>query len=230
MAIPFHRVAVRVGNYYFVTDSRGSRVRQYLVAPSRINDPLAPTPVFSFRQRGQRAQAQRRAWRQSWDALGISSAELRRRRLKTQLEPHCLVALDDGEKSFWLTPAAARATLQLLAAAQRVGVDLCVLSAFRSSGYQAQLIENKLRAGQTVQQIMSVNAAPGFSEHHRGRAIDLAMQDDRRLTADFEQTPGFAWLIANAARFGFRLSFPRDNWQGYIYEPWHWYYVGRKAR
>ncbi|MNW15580.1 D-alanyl-D-alanine carboxypeptidase [compost metagenome] len=40
----------------------------------------------------------------------------------------------------------------------------------------------------------------------------------------FEQTPAFAWLQANADRFGFVLSFPRGNACGYLYEPWHWCY------
>ena len=31
-----------------------------------------------------------------------------------------------------------------------------------------------------------------------------------------------AWLVANAVRFGFALSYPRDNPHGIAYEPWHW--------
>jgi hypothetical protein len=38
----------------------------------------------------------------------------------------------------------------------------------------------------------------------------------------FEDTAAFAWLNAHAADHGYTLSFPRDNPEGYIYEPWHW--------
>jgi D-alanyl-D-alanine carboxypeptidase len=44
------------------------------------------------------------------------------------------------------------------------------------------------------------------------------------LEEDFEETPAFRWLSANAGRFGFVLSFPRDNPHDYVYEPWHWCY------
>ncbi len=46
------------------------------------------------------------------------------------------------------------------------------------------------------------------------------------LNPDFDKTRAFKWLVANAARFSFELSFPQDNSQGVSYEPWHWRYVG----
>ena len=47
---------------------------------------------------------------------------------------------------------------------------LLIVSGFRSIEYQASLIRKKLNAGQSVSEILQVNAAPGFSEHHTGRA------------------------------------------------------------
>ncbi|RTL24879.1 MAG: hypothetical protein EKK49_20850, partial [Rhodocyclaceae bacterium] len=32
----------------------------------------------------------------------------------------------------------------------------------------------------------------------------------------------FVWLNAHAAGHGYTLSFPRNNPEGYLYEPWHW--------
>jgi len=88
--------------------------------------------------------------------------------------------------------------------------------------YQASLIRRKLEAGQSVSEILNVNAAPGYSEHHTGRAIDIAVPDAEPLTEEFESSKAFAWLEKNAASFGFSMSYPRENRQGFVYEPWHW--------
>lgn len=111
---------------------------------------------------------------------------------------------------------------QMLAAASRDGVRLMLVSGFRSIEYQASLIRKKIAAGQSLSEILAVNAAPGFSEHHSGRAIDIATPGSRPLTEEFEQTEAFSWLQQNAARFDFFMTYPRDNPQGFIYEPWHW--------
>ncbi len=121
-----------------------------------------------------------------------------------------------------LTVATAAAWQDMLRAASTDGVTLMIVSGFRSVAYQAGLIRNKLDAGQSLSDILAVNAAPGFSEHHSGRAIDVATPGSRPLTEEFEQTAAFAWLNRNASRFGFSMSYPRENPQGFIYEPWHW--------
>ena len=69
---------------------------------------------------------------------------------------------------------------------------------------------------------MTVSAAPGYSEHHTGRAVDIATPGSRPLTEEFEDSAAFHWLNENAADFGFSMSYPRDNRYGFIYEPWHW--------
>jgi D-alanyl-D-alanine carboxypeptidase len=88
--------------------------------------------------------------------------------------------------------------------------------------YQARLIRKKINAGQKIGDILEVNAPPGFSEHHTGRAVDVATPGSRPLTEDFESTQAFAWLQRRAAEFGFSMSYPRDNPCGFVYEPWHW--------
>jgi D-alanyl-D-alanine carboxypeptidase len=102
------------------------------------------------------------------------------------------------------------------------GVVVELLSAFRSVERQAEIVRAKLGRGQSIDEILTVLAPPGFSEHHTGRAIDVGTPGCKPLEVAFEQTPAFAWLERNAARFGFRLSFPRGNPFGYQYEPWHW--------
>jgi D-alanyl-D-alanine carboxypeptidase len=121
-----------------------------------------------------------------------------------------------------LTPATAAAWGELVAAAAADGVTLLIVSGFRDIDYQARLIRKKINAGQLVSDILKVNAAPGFSEHHTGRAVDIATPGSRPLTEEFEDTDAFRWLRANGARFGFSMTYPRENSYGFIYEPWHW--------
>jgi D-alanyl-D-alanine carboxypeptidase len=121
-----------------------------------------------------------------------------------------------------LAPNAASAWRKLKMAAESEVINLQIVSAFRSVAYQRQIIERKLAAGKTMEEILFVSAAPGYSEHHTGRAIDISSSGCKPLTEEFEQTPEFAWLVRRAKDFRFSMTYPRDNKFGVIYEPWHW--------
>jgi D-alanyl-D-alanine carboxypeptidase len=121
-----------------------------------------------------------------------------------------------------LTPDTAAEWRNMKQAAAEAGVQLLLVSGFRSVRHQADIIRRKLAAGQSIEAILVVNAAPGFSEHHTGRAVDVATPGTRPLTADFERSDAFRWLTDNAAAFGFRMPFGRNNRFGFEYEPWHW--------
>ena len=121
-----------------------------------------------------------------------------------------------------LTPRAAERWRGMVRSAEEEGVTLLIVSGFRSFQYQAALIRNKISAGQALGEILEVNAAPGFSEHHTGNAVDIATPGSRPLTEEFEHSEAFAWLNRRAREFGFEMSYPRDNRWGFIYEPWHW--------
>jgi D-alanyl-D-alanine carboxypeptidase len=125
-----------------------------------------------------------------------------------------------------LQAATATAWQRLQVAALTDGVELQLVSAFRSVDYQCQLIQRKLERGIGIESILQVNAAPGFSEHHSGRALDIGCPGYAHLEEEFEQSPAFAWLQRRGGEFGFRMSFPRNNSFGVLYEPWHWYYEG----
>ena len=111
---------------------------------------------------------------------------------------------------------------EMVAAASGDGIALMIVSGFRSMEYQAALIRKKLNASQELSDILKVNAAPGYSEHHSGRAVDIATPGSRPLTEEFESSEAFDWLVARGKDFDFSLSYPRDNRYGFIYEPWHW--------
>jgi D-alanyl-D-alanine carboxypeptidase len=107
-------------------------------------------------------------------------------------------------------------------AALNDGIELQVVSAFRSASYQLGIIERKLDQGLSMDEILRASAAPGYSEHHSGRVVDISCPGFAALEEEFEQSPAFAWLKGNASRFGFSLSYPRNNKHGITYEPWHW--------
>ena len=124
---------------------------------------------------------------------------------------------------------AARELLAMQREAAADGVDLHLLSGFRSVDLQQQIFfDVKSERNQSAEERAKVSAPPGFSEHSTGYAIDLG--DGSRPTAHFsegfELTPAFRWLQENANRYHFKLSFPRGNAQGVTYEPWHWRFEG----
>jgi len=121
-----------------------------------------------------------------------------------------------------LTPAAARQWHAMVEAADAVGIQLLIVSGFRGIDYQAALIRKKINAGQDIDEILTVNAAPGHSEHHTGRAVDIATPGSRPLTEEFESTDAFRWLESRAVEFDFTMTYPRDNPWGIAFEPWHW--------
>lgn len=138
------------------------------------------------------------------------------------------IAPDSGAE-VRLTPEAAGAWSALRSAAAAEGVTLWALSGFRSVARQAEIIAAKRAAGLSDEEIFSVIAPAGHSEHHTGRALDIGCPESHELDSSFAETAAFAWLQKNAGRFGFRLSYPPENRFGIRYEPWHWCYHPRMA-
>jgi D-alanyl-D-alanine carboxypeptidase len=160
--------------------------------------------------------------------LGISTDLIEARGLPLCAEPDALEVAEIGDdgREYRLTPHAAAAWRRMKQAAAAEGVVLNLISAFRSVDRQVEILREKLADGATLEEILSASAPPGYSEHHTGRAIDIATDEAAPLEIEFERTPAFAWLRRNAARFDFVLSFPEGNRYGYQYEPWHWFYTG----
>lgn len=137
-----------------------------------------------------------------------------------------LVAIGPGVQ---MQRDAAAALRDLQDAALADGVDIRVLSAFRPIALQKQIFfDVKSERNQSARERAQVSAPPGFSEHSTGYAVDLGdgRRPDANLSPRFEGTEAFAWLLDNANRFHFEMSFPRGNRQGVSYEPWHWRFEG----
>lgn len=117
---------------------------------------------------------------------------------------------------------------KMFAAAKAEGITLRVVSGYRSFQYQIGLFHKyMLRSG--FERANRYSALPGQSEHQTGYVVDV---DDgtNRYTVDqsFDQTPAYRWLDAHAQEYGFILSYPKDKEDitGYMYEPWHYRFVG----
>lgn len=160
--------------------------------------------------------------------LGIQDQHLSSNKLNPSAEAKyddlVVVDIDFEGKAFLLDFETAIAWKDMVVSALKDGVHLKPFSGFRSVKYQEQLIQKRLASGRNIDDILKHIAIPGFSEHHTGCAIDIYSKDNAVLEEAFEQTKEFSWLTENAARFGFTLSYPRDNQKGIIFEPWHWFY------
>jgi D-alanyl-D-alanine carboxypeptidase len=118
--------------------------------------------------------------------------------------------------------------LQMREEAKNDGIYLVFLSGYRSINLQKDIFYSlKSIRNQEAAERARVSAPPGYSEHSTGFAIDIgdATQRDTDFETEFENTKAFRWLIKNAAKFHFKLSFSKDN-KFIDYEPWHWRYEG----
>ena len=118
--------------------------------------------------------------------------------------------------------------LKMREEARKDGIYLVFLSGYRSINLQNEIFYSlKSIRNQEAFERARVSAPPGYSEHSTGFAIDIgdATQRETDFQTEFENTNAFKWLLKNAAKFHFKLSFNKNN--KYIdYEPWHWRYEG----
>lgn len=113
----------------------------------------------------------------------------------------------------------------LLRRADRDGIDLKIISAFRSFGEQAQLkgAYTVTYGSGTANQF---SADQGYSEHQLGTTVDFTNTQVGATFSGFAQTEEYKWLRENAHKYGFVLSYPENN-NYYQFEPWHWRFVGK---
>lgn len=127
-----------------------------------------------------------------------------------------------------LRDAAAGAAEELFAAARQDGVDLTLVSAYRSYGYQQGTYDRWVqRYGQA--EADRISARPGHSEHQTGLTMDVGAASGRcTLEQCFGDTPEGRWLVQHAAEHGWIIRYPQgaEPVTGYSYEPWHLRYLG----
>ena len=179
-----------------------------------------------------RANMLRRPWTEAYRrrvrgyhrTLGVPRDYARRHGLALVMEADRLhpIGRDPFDRDQYLAPAAAAGWGRMREAASADAITLNSVSAYRGIDYQAALLERKLAGGALIGDILKVSAAPGFSEHHSGLALDVGTPGSPPLEEAFEDTPAYRWLCRRAGEFAFHLSYPRGNPHGIAFEPWHW--------
>jgi len=112
-------------------------------------------------------------------------------------------------------------TEALVREARAAGIDINIVSGYRSFGAQADLkSQYRVTYGSGANRF---SAEQGYSEHQLGTAVDFGTKKSGGLAG--ESSGAYDWLRKNAHRFGFVLSYPKGN-AYYMFEPWHWRYVG----
>jgi len=111
----------------------------------------------------------------------------------------------------------------LLDAASKAKMDLKIVSAYRSFDEQVDIKGQFSQVYGTGANTFS--ADQGYSEHQLGTTVDLTTPEIGGAYNSFATTKEYQWLLDNAYRYGFILSYPEGN-TFYIFEPWHWRFVG----
>lgn len=132
--------------------------------------------------------------------------------------------LNDG-KVYKLDEEALKSYIEMSEAAKKDGINLKIISAHRTYAYQAGLY-NRYVDKHGKDEADRFSARPGHSEHETGLAIDL-----NEISKSFEDTKAFSWLDKNAQLYGYILRYPSgmEHRTGYLYEPWHYRYVGKET-
>ncbi len=109
--------------------------------------------------------------------------------------------------------------------AAKEGITLTVVSGYRSYTRQTTLYNNYVARDGKVN-ADTYSARPGHSEHQTGLAADLNLVD-----TSFENTKAGKWLAKNCYKYGFILRYPKgkESITGYIYEPWHFRFIGDES-
>jgi|GEM_PF-289434 len=146
-------------------------------------------------------------------------------------EPDDLVLIDYSIANIgfdlYLREEAYNALVRMDADAYEQGVELYVTSAYRSATRQDELW-NGYADSDGAEVADTYSARPGFSDHQTGLTVDF--HKDGYALEDYENFAEANWLAENAYKYGFIIRYPegKENVTGYVYESWHYRYVGEE--
>ncbi|MGN1136650.1 MAG: M15 family metallopeptidase [Oscillospiraceae bacterium] len=143
----------------------------------------------------------------------------------------------NGDRDFEFDERAADYLIDMFEAAKKDGINLTVNSAYRTIEYQQynfdrsvqQRVNNGMSYEEAVLDTEKEVAYPGKSEHNAGLSADIFSDEYVSFDDDgFKNTKAYAWLMENAADYGFILRYPegKEAETGIIYEPWHYRFIG----
>ncbi len=116
--------------------------------------------------------------------------------------------------------------LSMIDTASSTGIKIYAFSAYRSYPEQKAL-KNEYSITYGAGTANSFSADQGYSEHQLGTTVDIITPGLGGVLDGFDKTPASKWMLDNAYKYGFVLSYPEKN-SYYVYEPWHWRFVGTK--
>ena len=141
--------------------------------------------------------------------------------------PENLELLDNSyaKSGIYLVKEAKDNIEKLISDAKNDGMNIRVISAYRSYSYQENLYNNYVK-NDGVENADTYSARPGYSEHQTGLVVDVTRAFDD--FNNFENTDEYNWMLDNAANYGFILRYPKDKEDitTYSFEAWHYRYVG----
>lgn len=129
------------------------------------------------------------------------------------------------------SPEARAAFNEMAAAALLDDIRLVAFSTYRSFERQQEIYARYVgNDGQEAADRYS--ARPGYSEHQTGLAFDIGEENAEQHFAreSFGETAAGKWVAEHAHTYGFILRYPKgkEKITGYMYEPWHFRYIGKE--
>ena len=127
----------------------------------------------------------------------------------------------------YLAKSTAEAAKAMFEAAKEEGIILLGASGYRSYEVQ-EILYNSRVENEGQEEADRYTAKPGQSEHQTGLALDILSEDYQDMDDNFDSTEAYAWLKENCYKYGFILRYPegKEDITGFLYEPWHYRYIG----
>ena len=145
-------------------------------------------------------------------------------KLPSNYEAKDLVTLSKtySSRGHKIKKVASESLMKMIDAAKADGLNLLVISGYRTESTQRGLFNNSVKRNGEAHALI-YSAKPGHSEHQLGLAVDLNSTEE-----SFDQTKEYKWLKANSYKYGFIERYPKGKEfiTGYGYEPWHYRYLG----
>lgn len=115
---------------------------------------------------------------------------------------------------------------EMCAAAAEDGIYIYAGSGYRSFATQKYLYDTYVKKD-GFKEAETYSARAGYSEHQTGLAMDIANKNGFISLGDKE----YDWLVNNSYKYGFILRYPKgsETITGYMYEEWHYRYLGKEA-
>ena len=147
-------------------------------------------------------------------------------KLDKNYEPNNLVSIDSNYGRGYLNKEAYQQMQKLVMDGYNLGYNIYLQSPYRSYATQEYLYNSYVQKS-SKKEADTYSARPGHSEHQTGLSVDVCQKGNCSID-NFGNTKEYDWMKNNAHKYGFIIRYPKDKEYitGYIYEPWHYRYVG----